>query len=157
VRGVQVYSALGGEPVVAEQAVADGDPGPQVPPGCPRRSRTPIRTAVRASSSTRRTLEQAPRHYGVTGLDPSPALEQAVFGVFLARERYDIGVQAVRVLLTVWIAEPAPVAEGRGLIDRLVQPQRVLCITRLLRKAQGLARPRGCNLSSTVGSTPNSI
>ncbi len=68
----------------------------------------------------RRALEHALRHYGVTELDPTPALEQAVFRIFLARERYDAGVQVVRALLTAWIAEPAP-AEARGLIDRLVR------------------------------------
>ncbi len=73
----------------------------------------------------RRALERALRHYGVTELDPTPALEQAVFRMFLARKRYDIGVQAVRALLTVWTAEPAPVAHARGLIDRLVRALRV--------------------------------
>jgi acetyl/propionyl-CoA carboxylase alpha subunit/acetyl-CoA carboxylase carboxyltransferase component len=72
------------------------------------------------SGEFRRALEQALRHYGVTELDPSPALEQAVFRVFLARERYDAGAHVVRGLLAAWIAEPAPAAEARGLVDRLV-------------------------------------
>jgi acetyl/propionyl-CoA carboxylase alpha subunit/acetyl-CoA carboxylase carboxyltransferase component len=66
------------------------------------------------------TLERVLRHYDVTGLDPTPALEQAVFRIFLARERYDAGVQVIRALLTAWITEPAPV-EAHGLIDRLVR------------------------------------
>src|SRR5262249_45648088 len=73
-----------------------------------------------ASGDFRRALEKALRHYGVTELDPTPALDGAVFRVFLARERYDIGVQAVRALLTAWIVEP-PIPEARGLIDRLVR------------------------------------
>jgi acetyl/propionyl-CoA carboxylase alpha subunit/acetyl-CoA carboxylase carboxyltransferase component len=77
------------------------------------------------SGEFRQTLERALRHYGVTELDPAPPLEQAVFRMFLARERYDVGVQAVRALLTAWIAEPAPVAPARGLIDRLVRALRV--------------------------------
>jgi acetyl/propionyl-CoA carboxylase alpha subunit/acetyl-CoA carboxylase carboxyltransferase component len=73
------------------------------------------------SAEFRRALKRALRHYGVTELDPSPALEQAVFRMFLARERYDTGVQAVRVLLTAWITEPAPAPEARALVDRLVR------------------------------------
>ena len=77
------------------------------------------------SAEFRRALERALRHYGVTELDRTPALEQAVFRIFLARDRYDVGVQAVRTLLTAWIAEPAPVAHARGIIDRLVRALQV--------------------------------
>jgi acetyl/propionyl-CoA carboxylase alpha subunit/acetyl-CoA carboxylase carboxyltransferase component len=73
------------------------------------------------SDEFRRALERALRHYGVTELDASLVLEQAVFRVFLARERYDAGAHAVQALLTAWIAEPAPAAEVRGLLDRLVR------------------------------------
>jgi hypothetical protein len=69
----------------------------------------------------RSALEHALRHYGVTELDPTAALEQAVFRIFLARERYDAGAQVMRALLTAWIAEPAPAAEARGLVDRLAR------------------------------------
>jgi acetyl/propionyl-CoA carboxylase alpha subunit/acetyl-CoA carboxylase carboxyltransferase component len=73
------------------------------------------------SQEFRRALQRALRHYGVTGLDPGPELEQAVFRIFLARDRYDDGVQAVRALLTAWITEPAPADRARGLLDRLVR------------------------------------
>jgi acetyl/propionyl-CoA carboxylase alpha subunit/acetyl-CoA carboxylase carboxyltransferase component len=73
------------------------------------------------SDEFRRTLGHALRHYGVTELDRTPELEQAVFRIFLARERYDDGVQVVRALLTAWIAEPAPEPGTRGLIDRLMR------------------------------------
>ena len=73
------------------------------------------------SDEFRGALERALRHYGVTGLDPGPALEQAVFRIFLARERYDAGVRVVRAILTAWIAEPAPAVGARPLIDRLVR------------------------------------
>jgi acetyl/propionyl-CoA carboxylase alpha subunit/acetyl-CoA carboxylase carboxyltransferase component len=72
------------------------------------------------SEEFRRVLERALRHYGVTGLEPEPALEQAVFRIFLARERYDAGVHAVRALLTAWITESAR-SEARELIDRLAR------------------------------------
>jgi acetyl/propionyl-CoA carboxylase alpha subunit/acetyl-CoA carboxylase carboxyltransferase component len=77
------------------------------------------------SAEFERALERALRHYGVTELDPAPALEQAVFRMFLARERYDLGVQVVRALLTVWIAEPAPGVHVRGLVVRLVRALQV--------------------------------
>jgi acetyl/propionyl-CoA carboxylase alpha subunit/acetyl-CoA carboxylase carboxyltransferase component len=76
------------------------------------------------SGEFRRALQRALRHYGVTELDPGPALEQAVFRIFIARERYGTGEQAVRALLTAWIAEPAP-AEARELVDRLVRALQV--------------------------------
>jgi acetyl/propionyl-CoA carboxylase alpha subunit/acetyl-CoA carboxylase carboxyltransferase component len=76
------------------------------------------------SDEFRRALERALRHYGVTELDPTPALEQAVFRIFLARERSDVGAQAVRALLTAWITEPAP-AQARGPVDQLVRALQV--------------------------------
>ncbi len=72
------------------------------------------------STEFRRALGRALRHYGVTELDPSRALEESVFRIFLARERYGTGVQAVRALLTAWIADPA-LAQARGPLDRLVR------------------------------------
>ncbi len=66
------------------------------------------------SDEFRRALQHALRHYGVTELDPTSELEQAVFRIFLARERYDDGVHVVRALLTAWIAEPVPVPGARG-------------------------------------------
>ena len=50
-----------------------------------------------------------------------PRLSRRCSAIFLARERYDAGVQVVRALLTAWIAEPAPAVEARALIDRLVR------------------------------------
>jgi acetyl-CoA carboxylase carboxyltransferase component/biotin carboxyl carrier protein len=67
----------------------------------------------------RRVLRHALRHYGVAGLEPSPELERAVFRIFLARERYDVGVQVVRALLTEWIAVPVSLGGARELVDRL--------------------------------------
>jgi acetyl/propionyl-CoA carboxylase alpha subunit/acetyl-CoA carboxylase carboxyltransferase component len=78
-----------------------------------------------ASGEFRRALEHALSHYSVTALDLTPQLEQAVFRIFLARERYHAGVQVVRALLTAWSAEPAPAAAARGLMDRLVRALQV--------------------------------
>ena len=77
------------------------------------------------SDEFRRALEHALRHYGVTELGPGSALEQAVFRLFLARERYEAGEHIVRALLAAWNGEPAPAAEACGLIDRLVHALQV--------------------------------
>ncbi len=101
---------------------------PQLDPGSHRSPREQFHAYLQsldtsragATEEFRRGLQRALRHYGVTGLDPAPALEQAVFRIFLARDRYDTGAHAVRALLTAWITEPA-LAEARELIDRLVR------------------------------------
>jgi acetyl/propionyl-CoA carboxylase alpha subunit/acetyl-CoA carboxylase carboxyltransferase component len=73
----------------------------------------------------RRALRRALRHYGVTGLDPGPELERAVFRIFLARGRYDAGVPVVRALLTKWIAEPVSMAGAREIVDCLARSLQV--------------------------------
>ncbi|HET9647584.1 MAG TPA: carboxyl transferase domain-containing protein, partial [Microlunatus sp.] len=64
------------------------------------------------------------RHYGVSSLDRTPELEQAVFRVFLAQQRSAPDVALVTTLLQRLIAEPAPqppMDEGvRDVFDRLV-------------------------------------
>ncbi len=63
--------------------------------------------------------------YGVTELDRTPELEEAVFRVFLAQRRAGKDVALVTAVLQRWIAEPAPAASEawpvRELLDRLVQ------------------------------------
>ncbi|WP_328993171.1 ATP-grasp domain-containing protein [Kribbella sp. NBC_01245] len=69
----------------------------------------------------RAKLGRVLRHYGVTDLDRTPELEQAVFRVFLAQQRSAPEVQLVTALLQRWISEPAPL-EGiaHDVLDRLV-------------------------------------
>ncbi|MEV6266945.1 carboxyl transferase domain-containing protein [Kribbella sp. NPDC051936] len=63
-------------------------------------------------------------HYGVTGLERSPELEEAVFRIFLAQQRSTPDVLLVTSVLQRWIAEPlpdAPLDEAvHELLDRLV-------------------------------------
>ena len=63
--------------------------------------------------------------YGVTDLERTPELEEAVFRVFLAQRRSGADVQLVTTLLQSWIAEPPPAEAAswpvRELLDRLVQ------------------------------------
>ncbi|MBO0848226.1 MAG: fused acetyl/propionyl-CoA carboxylase subunit alpha/methylmalonyl-CoA decarboxylase subunit alpha, partial [Pseudonocardia sp.] len=47
-------------------------------------------------------------HYGVDGLDRTPALEEAVFRIFLAQQRAASDVAVVTALLRRWLSEPAP-------------------------------------------------
>ncbi|TWD73096.1 acetyl/propionyl-CoA carboxylase alpha subunit [Kribbella amoyensis] len=72
----------------------------------------------------RAKLSRVLRHYGVTDLDRTAELEQAVFRVFLAQQRSEPEVQLVTALLQRWITEPAPEppldGEARDVLDRLV-------------------------------------
>ncbi|MGE5135460.1 MAG: carboxyl transferase domain-containing protein [Gemmatimonadota bacterium] len=69
-------------------------------------------------------LERVLGHYGLAGLDRSPALEEAVFRVFLAQRRTDPDVLIVSSVLQRWLHEPQPDApldaEARDVLDRLV-------------------------------------
>ncbi|HJQ06207.1 MAG TPA: carboxyl transferase domain-containing protein [Nocardioides sp.] len=62
-------------------------------------------------------------HYGVTGLDRTPALEEAVFRIFLAQQGPATDADVVVALLQRWIDEPAPAgadpADVRAELERL--------------------------------------
>ncbi len=70
-------------------------------------------------------LSRALAHYGVTGLDRTPALEDAVFRVFLAQQRVAADVQVILAILDRWIGEPSPsdavAASARAQLERLVR------------------------------------
>ena len=63
--------------------------------------------------------------YGVTELDRTPELEEAVFRIFLAQRRAGADVALVTSLLQRWIAEPPPTDDlawpVRQLLERLVR------------------------------------
>ena len=63
------------------------------------------------------------RHFGVTDLDRTPELEEAVFRIFLAQQRSAPEVQVATAILQHWISEPAPEGElaraVRQLLERL--------------------------------------
>ncbi|WP_353510766.1 carboxyl transferase domain-containing protein [Intrasporangium sp.] len=69
-------------------------------------------------------LARVLRHYGVTELDRTPDLEQAVFRVFLAQQRTSPEITLATSLLQRWLGEPAPAAPhdaaARETLDRLV-------------------------------------
>ena len=63
-------------------------------------------------------------HYGVTELDTTPELQEAVFRIFLAQQRTASDVVVVTTLLQQWVADEAPepglADEVREVLDRLV-------------------------------------
>ena len=72
----------------------------------------------------RTKLGQVLRHYGLAELDRTPALEEAVFRVFLAQQRSAPDVLLATTVLKRWIAEPPPEppldAAAHDVLDRLV-------------------------------------
>ncbi len=72
----------------------------------------------------RARLSRVLTHYGVTSLDRTPALEEAVFRLFLAQPASPSHVHVVTTLLQQWLADPAPDATMvdaiREVLDRLV-------------------------------------
>ncbi|GAA2216580.1 biotin carboxylase N-terminal domain-containing protein [Micromonospora olivasterospora] len=74
-------------------------------------------------------LAKALGHYGVTDLERSPALEAAVFRIFLALQRGSADATVVATLLRAWLREPPPddaLREPAGLaLERLVAATQV--------------------------------
>ncbi|MGW9194199.1 ATP-binding protein [Micromonospora chersina] len=74
-------------------------------------------------------LGKALGHYGVTDLERSPALEAAVFRIFLAQQRASADATVVATLLRSWLREPPPdevLREPAGLaLERLVAATQV--------------------------------
>ncbi|GIF04234.1 ATP-binding protein [Actinoplanes siamensis] len=74
-------------------------------------------------------LAKALGHYGVTELERTPALEAAVFRIFLAQQRASVDAAAVAALLRAWLQEPPPDAtlhEPAGLaLERLIAATQV--------------------------------
>jgi acetyl/propionyl-CoA carboxylase alpha subunit/acetyl-CoA carboxylase carboxyltransferase component len=72
-----------------------------------------------------RRLGSVLARYGVTELDRTPELEEAVFRIYLAQRRSTADVQLVTSLLQGWIAGPPPAAADadvvRSLLERLVR------------------------------------
>ncbi|HET7303267.1 MAG TPA: carboxyl transferase domain-containing protein [Segeticoccus sp.] len=75
--------------------------------------------------SFRTKLLRVLRHYGIDSLDRTPALEEAVFRMFLAQQRTAPDVAIGSGLLERWSREPAPGAQlagaARDALDRLAR------------------------------------
>ncbi|MEU8018746.1 carboxyl transferase domain-containing protein [Micromonospora parva] len=74
-------------------------------------------------------LGKALSRYGVTDLDRTPALEAAVFRIFLAQQRASADAQVVAALLRAWLRETPPdetLREPAGLaLERLIAATQV--------------------------------
>ncbi|GIM89629.1 fused acetyl/propionyl-CoA carboxylase subuit alpha/methylmalonyl-CoA decarboxylase subunit alpha [Paractinoplanes toevensis] len=74
-------------------------------------------------------LKKSLGHYGVTGVERTPALEAAVFRIFLAQQRAAADATLIATLLRSWLAEPPPdetLREPTGLaLERLVAATQV--------------------------------
>ncbi|AGL17137.1 acetyl/propionyl-CoA carboxylase alpha subunit [Actinoplanes sp. N902-109] len=74
-------------------------------------------------------LTKALRHYGVTELERTAALESAVFRIFLALQRSSADVKVITALLRAWLAEAPPedaLRESVGLaLERLIASTQV--------------------------------
>jgi acetyl/propionyl-CoA carboxylase alpha subunit/acetyl-CoA carboxylase carboxyltransferase component len=72
--------------------------------------------------SFRERLTRALRHYHVAELERTPALEEAVYRIFLAQPGAASHLQLVTALLQQWMQDPLPAAadEARDVLDRLV-------------------------------------
>ncbi|MEU8181326.1 carboxyl transferase domain-containing protein [Micromonospora sp. NPDC049047] len=74
-------------------------------------------------------LAKALGHYGVTDLERSPALEAAVFRIFLAQQRASADATVVATLLRTWLRETPPdeaLREPAGLaLERLIAATQV--------------------------------
>ncbi len=67
-------------------------------------------------------LRRALGHYGVSDLQSSEALEEALYWIMRSRQRIDVQVPVVVAMLSRWLerAIPVPTAELRDALDRLV-------------------------------------
>ena len=70
-------------------------------------------------------LTRALAHYGVTSLERSPQLEEAVFRIFLAQQDNRVALGLVQGVLERWFTEPAPTGSratrARAHLERLKQ------------------------------------
>lgn len=71
-----------------------------------------------------RRLVRALSHYGVTELDRTPVLEEAVYRLFLAQQQQGQHVGVITAVLQEWLRTPAPTGDlatrAHDVLDRLV-------------------------------------
>ncbi|MGP4014956.1 ATP-binding protein [Saccharopolyspora sp. 5N708] len=66
-------------------------------------------------------LARALSHYGVEGLERTPALEEAVFRIFLAQQRAGSDVTVIITLLRQWLSEAPPRGGLRQTVARALE------------------------------------
>ena len=70
------------------------------------------------SDTFRNRLSRVLAHYGIDDLERTPALEEAVFRIFLAQQRTAADVSVIVTFLQQWLTEPLP---GNGLREMVGQ------------------------------------
>jgi acetyl/propionyl-CoA carboxylase alpha subunit/acetyl-CoA carboxylase carboxyltransferase component len=68
-------------------------------------------------------------HYGVDGLDRTPALEEAVFRIFLAQQRAGADAAVITAVLQQWLTEAPPGGELRQTVGQALE--RLIVATQL--------------------------
>ena len=66
------------------------------------------------SETFQQRLARVLGHYGITELDRTPELEEAVFRIFLAQQRTSAGTDIVTALLRQWLTEAPPTGDTRA-------------------------------------------
>ena len=87
------------------------------------------------SETFRHRLARVLAHYGVEDFERTPALEEAVFRIFLAQQRASVDVSVIVTFLQQWLTEPLP--EGMGISQRSVTVSTVGLVPAIRRR-----RPR---------------
>ncbi|GAA0713439.1 ATP-grasp domain-containing protein [Dactylosporangium roseum] len=73
------------------------------------------------SDTFRSRLARVLAHYGVRDFERTPALEEAVFRIFLAQQRASADVSVVVAFLQQWLTEPLPADELRELVGQALE------------------------------------
>src|SRR5690606_24197546 len=81
------------------------------------------------SETFRGRLVRVLSHYGVDGLERTPALEEAVFRIFLAQQRAGADASVITALLQEWLTEEPPEAELREAVGQALE--RLIVATQL--------------------------
>jgi acetyl/propionyl-CoA carboxylase alpha subunit/acetyl-CoA carboxylase carboxyltransferase component len=81
------------------------------------------------SETFQRRLIRVLGYYGVEGLDRTPALEEAVFRIFLAQQRAGADAVVITRLLQRWLTEAPPGGELRQTVEQALQ--RLIVATQL--------------------------
>ncbi|WP_174264327.1 ATP-binding protein [Phytoactinopolyspora halotolerans] len=81
------------------------------------------------SETFRSRLVRVLGHYGVDGLDRTPALEEAVFRIFLAQQRAGAEATVISELLQQWLTEEPPPGELRQTVAESLE--RLIVATQL--------------------------
>ncbi len=90
----------------------------------------------------RTRLSRALRHYGVTDLEPTPELQEAVYRLFLAQQRDADQIPVVAALLERWLLEgEVPTGPGRAEIGEVLD--RLIVATRL-------RYPAACDVARSI-------